>query len=101
MGSARTYRWAIAVVGGLFLVLGTFAFYAIDIIRAHQEESYRQTFRGLDLIGQDISESLETLSPILNGFLPAPQREGSAGTTTAPRSPIEEKRRLERDARYK
>jgi len=56
----------------VIFVIGTFVFYAVAVIRSHQEEAYRQTFRGLHLISHDISGNLETLKPILATLLPDP-----------------------------
>src|SRR5262245_54851030 len=66
----RNYQWAMAVVGGVILVIGAFTFYALGIIRAHQDETNRQIFRGLSVIATDISENLETLARILPAFQP-------------------------------
>src|SRR6266567_1733720 len=76
----QNYRWALAVLAGLVLVLGTFIFYAVTITQSHKDESYRQTFRGLALIGQDVSENLENMQLILTNFLPAPGSKAPSET---------------------
>src|SRR5258706_9037565 len=76
------YRWAIVVLGAVVLVLGTFILYAVSVIEEHQQNSYRQTFRGLHLVGHDIADNLLTLSPILRNFLPEPDARAILATKT-------------------
>jgi len=69
----QNYRWAMAVLAGLVFVLGSFILYAYSIIQTHRDETYRQTFRGLALVGQGMSDTLINMPLILSNFLPLPE----------------------------